>query len=213
MERDSLSPDPKAFYTFTNDRDVMVNHTGKVFEHMDIVRHGYNAFFSIQKSNPFEDSTQKQDKDENFNNIQAEAEKIVSTIEHSGEQNPPLVDRKSESRSTSVAKEVDNVVQNVSRSTSVAESTSIRQSRAPSTDHQESPVPSRTTSVAESHQSQTPQRSRNISQISVANDESHPSQTPQRSRNISQISLANEVSSVKDSQVVCRIIKLLRYVL
>ena len=213
IERDSLSPEPKGYYKFTHDRDAVVNHTGKVFEHMDIVRHGYNAFFSIQKSNPFEDSTQKQDKDENFNNIQAEAEKIVSTIEHSGEQNPPLVDRKSESRSTSVAKEVDNVVQNVSRSTSVAESTSIRQSRAPSTDHQESPVPSRTTSVAESHQSQTPQRSRNISQISVANDESHPSQTPQRSRNISQISLANEVPSVKDSQVVCRIIKLLRYII
>merc|ERR1712223_1327433 len=151
IERDSLSPEPKGYYKFTHDRDAVVNHTGKVFEHMDIVRHGYNAFFSIQKTNPFEDSTPKQDRDENFNNIQAEAEKIVSTIEHSGEQNPPLVDRKSESRSTSVAKEVDNFVQNASRSTSVAESNSIRQSRAPSTVHQERPVPSRTTSVAEGH--------------------------------------------------------------
>ena len=203
IERDSLSPEPKGYYKFTHDRDAVVNHTGKVFEHMDIVRHGYNAFFSIQKSNPFEDSTPKQDKDENFNNIQAEAEKIVSTIEDSREQNPSVIDRKSESRSTSVAKEVDNVVQNASRSTSVAESTSIRQSRAPSTVHQESPVQSRTTSVAESHRSQTPQRSRNISQISVANEiENHPSQTRQRSRNISQISVANEISSVKDSQVI-----------
>ena len=202
IERDSLSPEPKGYYKFTHDRDAVVNHTGKVFEHMDIVRHGYNAFFSIQKTNPFEDSSPKQDKDENFNNIQAEAEKIVSTIEHSTEQNPSVIDRKSESRSTSVAKEIDNVVQNASRSTSVAESNSVRQSRAPSTVHQESPVPSRTTSVAESHPSQTPQRSRNISQISVTNDESHPSQTPQRSRNISQISVANEISSVKDSQVI-----------
>merc|ERR1712223_1372671 len=66
IERDSLSPEPKGYYKFTHDRDAVVNHTGKVFEHMDIVRHGYNAFFSIQKTNPFEDSSPKQDKDENF---------------------------------------------------------------------------------------------------------------------------------------------------
>ena len=183
MERDSLSPEPKGYYKFTHEKDVVVNHTGKVFEHMDIVRHGHAAFFSIHKTNPFEDtsSAKKQDKDENFNNIQAEAEKIVSTIEHSREKTPSVIDvnRKSESRATSVANEIDNVVQNVSRSVSVAESASIRQSRAPSTVHQESPAQSRTTSVAESHRNQTPQRSRNVSQVSTA----------------------NEAASVKDSQV------------
>ena len=182
IERDSLSPEPKGYYKFTHDRDAVVNHTGKVFEHMDIVRHGYNAFFSIQKTNPFEDSAPKQDKDENFNNIQAEAEKIVNTIEHSREKTPSVINasRKSESRATSVANEIDNVVQNVSRSTSVAENNSIRQSRSPSTVHQESPAQSRTTSVAESRRSQTPQRSRNISQVSTV----------------------SEVASVKDSQVI-----------
>ena len=185
MDRDSLSPEPpKGYYKFTHEKDVVVNHTGKVFEHMDIVRHGHAAFFSIHKTNPFEEisSTQKQDKDENFNNIQAEAEKIVNTIEHSREKTPSVINasRKSESRATSVANEIDNVVQNVSRSTSVAESNSIRQSRSPSTAHQESPAQSRTTSVAESRRSQTPQRSRNISQVSTV----------------------SEVASVKDSQVI-----------
>merc|ERR1712223_1282203 len=56
IERDSLSPEPKGYYKFTHDRDAVVNHPGKVFEHMDIVRHGFNAFFSIQKTNPFEES-------------------------------------------------------------------------------------------------------------------------------------------------------------
>ena len=167
MDRDSLSPEPKAVYKFTQDKDAVVNHTGKVFEHMDIVRHGYNAFFSIQKTNPFEDvsSAEKQNKDENFNNIQAEAEKIVNNIEHSREKTPSVIDgnRKSESRATSVANEIENA-QNASRSTSVAES----QSRASSTIHQENPIQSRTTSVAESRRSQTPQRSRNISQVSEA---------------------------------------------
>ena len=171
MDRDSLSPEPKGYYKFTQDKDVVVNHTGKVFEHMDIVRHGYNAFFSIQKTNPFEEASpaEKQNKDENFNNIQAEAEKIVDNIEHSREKTPSIIDggRKCESRATSVANNMENV-QNASRSISVAESNGVSRSRAPSTIQQGSPTQSRTTSVAESRRSQTPQRSRNISQVSGA---------------------------------------------
>ena len=141
---------------------------------MDIVRHGYNAFFSIQKTNPFDEPSQKQDKDENFNNIQAEADKIVDSLENSGKKTPSIVDEGSQSqgqsRATSVAE--TNISQNRSRNISVAESIGQVQSRAPSTIRAESPGHSRTTSVVENRRSQTPQRSRresNKSQMSTVN--------------------------------------------
>lgn len=169
MDRDSLSPDPKEFYKFTHDRDTVVNHTGKVFEHMDIVRHGYNAFFSIHKTNPFDAPAPKQDKDENFNNIQAEADKIVDSLENTREKTPSVIDggRQSQSRATSIAE--SNHTQNRSRSVSVAESNVQGQSRAPSTIEADGQTHSRTTSVVETRRSQTPQKS--ISQISGVNDD------------------------------------------
>ena len=171
MDRDSLSPEPKAFYKFTQDRNVVVNHTGKVFEHTDIVHQGHNAFFSIQKTNPFDDPPPKQVKDENFNNIQAEAEKIVDSLENTKEKTPSVVNegRQSQSRSTGVAE--TNISQNRSRNerSSVFESDEQFQSGAPSTIRNESPGHARTASVVENRRSQTPQRSRresNKSQVS-----------------------------------------------
>ena len=104
MERDSLSPEPKEVYKFTNDKDAVVDHKGKVLNHMDIVRRGYSAFFSIEKTSPFDVPPPKTIKDENFNNIQAEAEKIVDSLENSREKTPSVVEenRKSQSRATSV---------------------------------------------------------------------------------------------------------------
>ena len=189
MERDSLSPEPKEHYKFTHDKATVVNHTGKVFEHTDIVRHGYNAFFSIEKTNPFDTPSQKSVTDENFNNIQTEAEKIVGSIENSREKTPSVVDddnRKSLSRKISLAEDAYNTQnrsrnisvvesqpsqhqQNRSRNVSVAESNHSQLNRALSTVEVEQQNQSRTTSVAESRRSQTPQRSR--SQVSGATEE------------------------------------------
>ena len=189
MERDSLSPEPKEHYKFTHDKATVVNHTGKVFEHTDIVRHGYNAFFSIEKTNPFDTPSQKSVTDENFNNIQTEAEKIVGSIENSREKTPSVVDddnRKSLSRKISLAEDAYNTQnrsrnisvaesqpsqhqQNRSRNVSVAESNHSQLHRALSTVEVEQQNQSRTTSVAETRRSQTPQRSR--SQVSSATEE------------------------------------------
>ena len=171
MERDSLSPEPKEYYKFTQDKDVCVNHTGKTFDHMDIVRHGYNAFFSIQKTSPFDVPPQpKLALDENFNNIKAEAEKIADSLENTREKTPSVVDegRKSQSRASSVA-DRNSTEQNRSRNVSATESSGQVQSRAASTIGIDEENRSRTTSVAESRHGQTPQRSR--SRVSGVNDE------------------------------------------
>merc|ERR1712241_1244470 len=100
--------------------------------------------------------------DENFNNIQTEAEKIVGSIENSREKTPSVVDddnRKSLSRKISLAEDAYNP-QNRSRNVSVAESNHSQLNRALSTVEVEQQNQSRTTSVAETRRSHTPQRSR-----------------------------------------------------
>ena len=160
MERDSLSPEPKGVFQFHPDRDKVVNHTGKVLEHMDIVNHGYTAFFSLQKTSPFDIPPPKHVKDENFNNIQAEAEKIVDSLENAKDKAPTESEknRKSQSRTASVA-ETYHTAQNQSRSVSVAESAGQGGNRTPSTVENSGQHQSRTTSVVENRRSQTPHRS------------------------------------------------------